>query len=162
MLFINKYDLGCRLFIGQESSNRWRFESQFSVKVLIPGIPLFLLWVAQMGDLLGTSYKVIYYNVCCGLCRRGKRRKALALASKTKKLEDKEKSMAASEVGEEAKNCLHVIQNMAIEFSSGGAKNLFMLSGRYFPTVFWTKNCYDIYVNKLLIGPKQVFSQFAS
>ena len=72
----------------------------------IPGIPLFLLWVAQMGDLLGTSYKVIYYNVCCGLCRRGKRRKALALASKTKKLEDKEKSMAASEVGEEAKNCL--------------------------------------------------------
>ena len=80
----------------------------------IPGIPLFLLWVAQMGDLLGTSYKVIYYNVCCGLCRRGKRRKALALASKTKKLEDKEKSMAASEVGEEAKNCLLAIQNMAV------------------------------------------------
>ena len=67
-----------------------------------------------MGDLLGTSYKVIYYNVCCGLCRRGKRRKALALASKTKKLEDKEKSMAASEVGEEAKNCLLAIQNMAV------------------------------------------------
>ena len=91
----------------------------------IPGIPLFLLWVAQMGDLLGTSYKVIYYNVCCGLCRRGKRRKALALASKTKKLEDKEKSMAASEVGEEAKNCLLAIQNMAVwvvEFSSGGTK----------------------------------------
>ena len=35
----------------------------------------------------------------------------MALASKTKKLEDKEKSMAASEVGEEAKNCLLVIQN---------------------------------------------------
>ena len=30
--------------------------------------------------------------------------------------------------------------------------------GRY----FGTKICYDIQVNKLLIGPKQVFSQFAS
>ena len=74
-----------------------------------------------MGDLLGTSYKVIYYNVCCGLCRRGKRRKALALASKTKKLEDKEKSMAASEVGEEAKNCLLATIFFSKPFCPAGA-----------------------------------------
>ena len=29
-----KYDLGRSLYIGQESSNRWRFLSQFSVKIL--------------------------------------------------------------------------------------------------------------------------------
>ena len=70
------------------------------------GIPLFLLWVAQMGNLFGSSFKVIYYKICCGLCRRGKRRKALALATKTKKQEEKEKAMMAEENAEEAKNCL--------------------------------------------------------
>ena len=56
------------------------------------GIPLFLLWVSQMGTLLAGLYKVLYYNICCGLCRRGKRRKALALAAKNKRLEEKEKA----------------------------------------------------------------------
>ena len=43
------------------------------------GIPLFLLWVAQTGELMANVFKVLYYRVFCGLCRRAKRRKALAL-----------------------------------------------------------------------------------
>ena len=55
------------------------------------GMPLFLLWASQMGTLLASVFKVCYYNICCGLCRRGKRRKAMALYTKNKRQEEKEK-----------------------------------------------------------------------
>ena len=51
------------------------------------GMPIFLVWASKMGDLLANVFKVFYHNICCGLCLRGKRRKALALASKTRRQE---------------------------------------------------------------------------
>ena len=41
VLFLKKYDLGRSLEIGQESSNRWRLLSQFSVKFLVLAATLF-------------------------------------------------------------------------------------------------------------------------
>ena len=35
------------------------------------GIPLFLLWANQMGQFCANVFKFFYYNICCGLCRRG-------------------------------------------------------------------------------------------
>lgn len=104
------------------------------------GMPLFLLWVSQMGSVLASLFKVFYYKVCCGLCRRGKRRKALALAAKNKKQEEKlqaaildddfddEKSLrclTSSMLTEEggavktlASTPLHLTQNLLIDPSS--------------------------------------------
>ena len=66
----------------------------------IIGMPLFLLWASQMGTLLASIFKVSYYNICCGLCRRGKRRKAMALNAKNKRLEEKEKLQSMIEATE--------------------------------------------------------------
>ena len=55
----------------------------------LAGIPLFFVWASQMGEFCANVFKFCYHNICCGLCNRGKRRKALALAAKTRRQEMK-------------------------------------------------------------------------
>ena len=33
------------------------------------GIPLFLMWVSQMGTFLAQLFTFIYHNICCVMCR---------------------------------------------------------------------------------------------
>ena len=33
------------------------------------GIPLFLMWVSQMGTFLAKLFTFIYHNICCVMCR---------------------------------------------------------------------------------------------
>lgn len=66
----------------------------------IVGVPLFLIWLSQMGTLFANLFKMLYYKVCCGLCRRGKRRKALALAAKNKRQEEKQLQASMMEAAE--------------------------------------------------------------
>jgi len=40
------------------------------------GMPLFLMWASQMGTFLAQTFQFLYSNVCCALCRAGKRRRA--------------------------------------------------------------------------------------
>ena len=50
-------------------------------------MPLFILWASQMGKLCANAFKFLYHNICCGLCLRGKRRKALAMEAKIRRKE---------------------------------------------------------------------------
>ena len=34
------------------------------------GIPLFLMWVSQMGTFLAQLFTFIYHNICCVMCRQ--------------------------------------------------------------------------------------------
>eukprot|EP00093_Oithona_nana_P012635 12635.XXX_680196_691581_1 [CDS] Oithona nana genome sequencing. len=80
----------------------------------IGGMPLFFLWMAQTGELMANVFKVLYYSVFCGLCRRAKRRKAAALQAAKN---EKEK--------EEAKETIIDTTSIDLEsempFSEGGA-----------------------------------------
>jgi hypothetical protein len=42
------------------------------------GMPLFLMWASQMGTFLAQTFQFFYSNVCCALCRAGRRRRAAA------------------------------------------------------------------------------------
>ena len=44
------------------------------------GMPLFLMWASQMGSFMAQSFQFLYSNVCCALCKRGKKRRAEAAA----------------------------------------------------------------------------------
>jgi hypothetical protein len=68
------------------------------------GMPLFLVWASQMGSLLAQTFQFFYANVCCALCRHGKRRKATALAAKAKRQEEKDKAMVMANTEEGASN----------------------------------------------------------
>ena len=80
----------------------------------IGGMPLFFLWMAQTGELMANVFKVLYYSVFCGLCRRAKRRKAAALQAAKNEREK-----------EEAKETIIDTTSIDLEsempFSEGGA-----------------------------------------
>ena len=39
------------------------------------GLPIFMLWLSNVGTLLAQTFTFLYANVCCFICRRGKRKK---------------------------------------------------------------------------------------
>ena len=39
------------------------------------GLPIFMLWLSNVGTLLAQTFTFLYANVCCFMCRRGKRKK---------------------------------------------------------------------------------------
>ena len=41
------------------------------------GMPIFMLWASNMGTLMAQTFTFLYANVCCFVCRRGKKKKAL-------------------------------------------------------------------------------------
>eukprot|EP00094_Tigriopus_californicus_P002496 TCALIF_02413-PA protein Name:"Similar to twk-18 TWiK family of potassium channels protein 18 (Caenorhabditis elegans)" AED:0.23 eAED:0.23 QI:0/0.33/0/0.5/1/1/4/0/893 len=50
------------------------------------GMPLFLMWASQMGTLLAHSFQLVYSTICCGICRRGKRKRAMSRMRKNEQL----------------------------------------------------------------------------
>lgn len=39
------------------------------------GLPIFMLWLSNVGTLLAQTFTFLYANICCFVCRRGKRNK---------------------------------------------------------------------------------------
>ena len=60
------------------------------------GMPLFLMWASQMGSFLAQSFQFLYSNVCCALCKRGKKRRAEAAMKLRKERRQQEKLAAAT------------------------------------------------------------------
>ena len=44
------------------------------------GLPIFMLWLSNVGTLLAQTFTFLYANVCCFVCRRGKRKKGTFIA----------------------------------------------------------------------------------
>ena len=42
------------------------------------GLPIFMLWLSNVGTLLAQTFTFLYANVCCFVCRRGKRKKGVS------------------------------------------------------------------------------------
>ena len=66
------------------------------------GMPLFLMWASQMGTFLAQSFTFIYANICCVMCRRGKKRRAAIAASKLRKQEQALKEMKQDQASSKA------------------------------------------------------------
>ncbi len=60
----------------------------------IVGLPLFFVWVSEMGGLLASVFRFLYFNFCCALCRRGQKRKAALEAAKAKRQEERKAAAA--------------------------------------------------------------------
>ena len=45
------------------------------------GLPIFMLWLSNVGTLLAQTFTFLYANVCCFICRRGKRKKGSKINS---------------------------------------------------------------------------------
>ena len=43
------------------------------------GMPIFLMWVSNMGTLLAQTFTFLYSHVCCFVCKQGKKRKVICL-----------------------------------------------------------------------------------
>lgn len=59
------------------------------------GIPLFLMWVSQMGTFLAQLFTFIYHNICCVMCRRRRRKKH---AIQMRKMEQQAAALVAGAV----------------------------------------------------------------
>ena len=68
------------------------------------GMPLFLMWASQTGTFLAQTFQFLYANICCGLCIRGKKRRAAKEAAKNhrklQQLQSHPESKEALEMGE--------------------------------------------------------------
>ena len=42
------------------------------------GLPIFMLWLSNVGTLLAQTFTFLYANICCFVCRRGKRNKGVS------------------------------------------------------------------------------------
>ena len=43
------------------------------------GLPIFMLWLSNVGTLLAQTFTFLYANICCFVCRRGKRNKGACI-----------------------------------------------------------------------------------
>ena len=41
------------------------------------GLPILMLWLSNVGTLLAQTFTFLYANICCFVCRRGKRKKGV-------------------------------------------------------------------------------------
>ena len=51
----------------------------------VVGVPLFLMWVSQMGTFLAQTFQFLYAHVCCVVCINGRRRRAAREAARAQK-----------------------------------------------------------------------------
>ena len=65
-------------------------------------MPLFLMWASQMGSFMAQSFQFLYANVCCALCKRGKRKRAEA-AAKLRRERRLQKKVTADALAEASK-----------------------------------------------------------
>jgi len=64
------------------------------------GMPIFMLWASNMGTLMAQTFTFLYANVCCFVCRRGKKKKALKAI---KRQEDRDREARSGSERESSK-----------------------------------------------------------